>query len=727
MLVGLTLLAHLIYGYMAGLSLALLLVLPNPDVPLLLRIRRLAAVAVAAFATSAFQILPLIRDGYLINHSRWEAPWKWDSFGAAPVLQCLFTGELLDFGRLPILSVLALAGLALLLWDWRQRRSSPSHSYLALGAALWILLFFGRSFWGPLLTILGISEDMHLHRVIGGAHVFLVLLAAVALARLWSELTARRMVLLAAGATALLLYPAAAERYTTLVKNGVWGRRNLESYEAERRDVDAAIASAKQRGGRAYAGLAAGWGGQFKVGDVPFHAFLSTAQVPTLGFLYHSMALTGDTMVRFVDQWPALYRLFNVRTLISPTAALSAPPGTFVERAQFGRFRVYDAPGNGYFDLVDADTAVRVTRRNIYDVNDRWLSSDWPSKRAHLLLELRDPAPPSLSRIAPDAALPFLASPAPDPGRVLDERQNGLQIYAAETEVLRPAYALFKMTWHPNWVAYVDGAPQPVRMLSPGFSGVALTPGRHRVEFRYEPGPSKPLFAFAGLLLLVFGAWRGAVIGRTFDALLVRFAAPKRLLVAAGVVALTAPVVAPFSPEACSGATTPSSISRASSRSTAISSTASCSRAGPPTSAAAPASRSLSFTRPVLLDRRALASRRLRPGHRGQSRRRRHRARLGCRNVFPRRAVVRIDRRMARRRGLSLCAVFRGRPLCQVCDGGVYRLPLSRLLPLRFRVLCAHPVAAEMGPRSRRFRRSAVLLASRPLSCSRPCSSATWR
>jgi hypothetical protein len=546
-LVGLTLLAHLIYGYMAALSLALLLVVPNPAAPLLLRFRRLAAVAAAAFATSAFQIIPLLRDGYLINHSRWEAPWKWDSFGAASALQRLFTGQLLDFDRLPVLSVLALAGLALLLWDWWQRRASPSHCYLALGAALWILLFFGRSFWGPLLTILGISEDMHLHRVIGGAHVFLVFLAAVALARLWSELTARRMVLLAAGVTALLLYPAAAERYATLVKNGVWGRRNLESYSAEQRDVDAAIASAKQRGGRAYSGLAAGWGGQFKVGDVPFHAFLSTAQVPTLGFLYHALALTADTMVRFNDQWPVQYRLFNVRTLISPTAAIFAPPGTFVERAQFGRFRVYDAPGNGYFDIVDADTAVRVTRRNIYDVNDRWLSSDWPAKRAHLLLELRDPGPPGLSRIAPDAALPFLSSPAPDPGRVLRERQDGPQAFAAETETLRPAYALFKMTWHPNWSAYVDGAPQKVRMLSPGFSGVALPPGQHRVEFRYEPGPSKPLMALAGLLLLIFAARRGPAIGRAFDALLARFAAPdRRLLVAAGVVALTAPVVAPL-------------------------------------------------------------------------------------------------------------------------------------------------------------------------------------
>ena len=73
------------------------------------------------------------------------------------------------------------------------------------------------------------------------------------------------------------------------------------------------IARAKQRGGRAYAGLAATWGGRFKVGDVPFYAFLSTAQVPAVGFLYHAMALTGDIMVRFNDRDPTQYRLFNIQ------------------------------------------------------------------------------------------------------------------------------------------------------------------------------------------------------------------------------------------------------------------------------------------------------------------------------------------------------------------------------------------------------------------------------
>src|SRR5579884_2395991 len=74
-------------------------------------------------------------------------------------------------------TVLAAAGVAV--WAWRKFRgeTDPAGAFAAAGAAFWILLYFGRPFWGPALLVLGAAGDMHLHRVIGGAQVFLVLLA----------------------------------------------------------------------------------------------------------------------------------------------------------------------------------------------------------------------------------------------------------------------------------------------------------------------------------------------------------------------------------------------------------------------------------------------------------------------------------------------------------------------------------------------------------------------
>jgi hypothetical protein len=471
------------------------------------RIRRTVWVGLVALLLVAFQLTPMLLDGSIINHSRWEPAWKWDSFGAGPVLKWLFTGELLDHGRLPVLSLLALFGVAMLVWDFRRaRRVGPAQAFVLLGAALWILLFFGRPFWGPLLLLVGVSPDMQLHRVIGGAQIFLVLLAAIGLAAIWRELSRRWHVAAAAVATALLLYPAVGERARCLANNAAQGRRNLAAFATAQPAMDTTISTVKERGGRVYAGLAGGWGAVFKIGNVPFYAFLSTRQVPAVGLLYHSMALTADIMVRF-DEWnPAHYRLFNIRTVVAPAGVERDAPAFWTPREQIGRFRIFDAPGDGYFDIVDVPAAVRTTRDSFYAVNDRWLQSDWVGKGAYLWLDFRGDAPTGLLRMSPGDMLPQMPVTLPPPGAVRSERRNG-EVYQAEFEAARAGFALFKMTWHPNWKAYIDGKPEQTVMLSPGFLGVPVTAGRHRILCRYEPGRWKAMLALAGLLMaMLIGA-----------------------------------------------------------------------------------------------------------------------------------------------------------------------------------------------------------------------------
>jgi hypothetical protein len=77
--------------------------------------------------------------------------------------------------------------------------------------------------------------------------------------------------------------------------------------------------------------------------------------------------------------------------------------------------------------------------------------------------------------------------------------------YGAEFVISRPSFVLFRMTWHPNWVAYVDGKVQKTVMLSPGFIGVGVFPGQRSILLRYEPGIWKLTMAFAGLLIVLAG------------------------------------------------------------------------------------------------------------------------------------------------------------------------------------------------------------------------------
>ena len=204
----------------------------------------------------------------------------------------------------------------------------------------------------------------------------------------------------------LLLYPMVQERARNLANDAEWGRKNLAAFAGERQSLDAVLTAVKERGGRAYSGLAASWGGRFKTGNVPFYAFFSKANVPAVAFLYHSMALTSDIMVRFNEWNPSHYRLFNIRTVVAPAGAEPVVPPFLMPLEQKGRFRLFDAPGNSYFDLVDVAAAVKTTRNNFYDVNDRWLQSDWVIKRAHLRLDWRDDVAPPIARLSPEDALP---------------------------------------------------------------------------------------------------------------------------------------------------------------------------------------------------------------------------------------------------------------------------------------------------------------------------------
>src|SRR5262249_34937986 len=88
-LLGLTFLAHLIFGYMGAVSLCLLAVLPDSDTPRSVRFGRTVRLGAIAVAISAFQLLPLLIDSPILNHSRWEPSWKWDGFGWFSVLRYL--------------------------------------------------------------------------------------------------------------------------------------------------------------------------------------------------------------------------------------------------------------------------------------------------------------------------------------------------------------------------------------------------------------------------------------------------------------------------------------------------------------------------------------------------------------------------------------------------------------------------------------------------------------
>ena len=504
-MLGLTFLAHFIYGYIAALSVVLLALLEAPRVK---RLARTAFAGTVALTISLFHLLPLLLDSPQINRSRWEPAWKWDSYGAREVLEKLATGELLDAGRLPVLSLLALIGAVI---AWRGSGSverDAGERFALAGAVLWLMLYFGRPTWGEALRLLGISEMMHLHRLLGGVHLFLVLLAGVGLGGLWA-LAARRG--RAATATATLialawLYPAAAERWHYLEENRRWGRQNLEAHQREGPELAAALAYARTEPGRIFPGLGGGWGKDFRVGWVPLHGHLARDGTPAVSYLYHAMALTSDIMVHF-NEWQAEhYRLFNVSTVLAPAdrrvAAFLTPA------AGAGRFQLYRAPASGWFELVDVPDTAIVDRHSFYDINRRWLDSGWLAARQHLRLDFAT---------AKASEAPTLEPPehaARRRGKVAWQDRRG-EVYRARVSVDRPAHLLFKMTYHRNWRVSINGEPAETMMLTPGFLGVALAPGGYEVECRYRPEGWRTLLLWFAMPLVGLAVWTERKWART--------------------------------------------------------------------------------------------------------------------------------------------------------------------------------------------------------------------
>ncbi len=501
LLLGLTCVCHFIYGWIGAVTLCLPALLPDAEVKRLLRIRRIAFVGAVAVLVSAFQLLPVWMDRSILNHSRWEQTWKWDSFGAGVVLKALFTGELLDHNRLPVLSLLALLGALLILWRlYSTRRLAAQEGFVLSAAVLWLLVFFGRPTWGPLLLLLGAVRDLHLHRVVGAVQIFFILLAAFAMETGWRELTRRGYAWAALLLTLIVLAPMMQERAAYLARNERDGTEVTIAVDTEQGVLNAVEDSVNRAGGRVYAGSGLGWGAQFQIANIPFMAFLNMDLVPQASATYHTAALTADLFPEFEERNPAHYRLFNVRSVVAPVKLAAGLPDFLLARTQIGSDRIFDAPGAGYFDVVDAVAAVRVSKDSFYDVNKQWLHSDGVAKGAHLWLDLRGTAPSNLPRLGAGEALPLNSAGLSRAGEIHRERQFGPD-YHAEFEVSRPAFVLCRIGWHPNWVAYVDGRIQETAMLSPGFIGVPVSPGQHAILLRYQPGFWKLILACAGLLL----------------------------------------------------------------------------------------------------------------------------------------------------------------------------------------------------------------------------------
>ena len=437
-----------------------------------------------------------------------------NSYGHQVVLQNLFSGNLFDLNRIPVLTILVFVGICICVFRWRTKLYLvPVVMFL-----FWLLLFFGRPTWGNLLNLLPLSQSVQMIRFVAGVHLSGIVLAGLALAVLWHWFLSRgRWWSTALGVLAviLILSPVYIERYQYLKQNEVVIIENQLALESEFADLSNLYQVLHALPpGRIFVVDRDGIrrDNPYRIGLTAISMLLQSEGFDVLSAMYHHYSYSGRLIRTFNQYSHENYNLFNVRYVVAPE---EWRPPDFAELIEgFGRHYLYRVETSGYFDLVGTGTTFMVDPTDFVDTSGIWIQSNLFLEKHHPEISFdsssqilgspgnTDTVVYRESIFSDTVAVNSPILPVPLRGSVISET-IGDGVLQAEIDVKRASMLLLKSSYHPNWTASVDGIPKSPVMLMPGFIGVHLEPGRHTVIMEYRVRPIRNLLLGVGFLTLV--------------------------------------------------------------------------------------------------------------------------------------------------------------------------------------------------------------------------------
>ena len=488
LLLGMLVLTHLIYSYMMGITILILAVWGVTRATAVTRFLRLAVMVGFAAAISSYMWLPFITQSAYLNATPYLQPEKYDSFGAGPILTWLFTGDLLDHGRLPVLTILLGLGILSAIAGARGRKTGAGLLLVVL-FCIWLVIYFGRATLGSLADLFPFHDGLLFHRFIGAVELAAIPLMGLGGAVVWrlvrgalgAEGRAREGApwrLLAAGAVLVaILAPAIAERVTFYSYNTAWEQRSYDAVQADP-DQKAIIAKIKTLPpGRVFAGLPTSFGNvaDMTYWDLHFYNLLPFNGIESLAPPTESLSLNSDYIWDFNEHDPADYELWNVRYVVAPA---TLPVDDFLTPIlKTNRFVLYGAPTSGYAEYGGiASRRAVADRPALFEINRAWeRTGTLPAE--HLFMRYDYPS----KGIVTD---PSNTQPCPDGGHTEFEAFRAGKI---DLVVSCPAAStlVIKTTYHPNWQVTVDGSVVEDFMVSPSYIGVSLPAGKHSVSATY--------------------------------------------------------------------------------------------------------------------------------------------------------------------------------------------------------------------------------------------------
>ncbi len=501
LLTALTVALHFETGYLA---LAVLLLWPLvAGRPLVTRLRRAAILLGGSLLASAWVIVPLA------GQRRWAAvnePLQGtglvNGYGARQVVGWLVTGQLLDHGRLPVITVLAAVGLAL---AWLAWPADADGRALLAALAVCLVFAFGRTTFGSLADVIPGGADLFFRRFMMGVQLAALLLAGRGVAWLAGRcgrlLEARAHRWPPALSPAAMLVVAVAVLAPAWLQLGAFDRHDAAAIAAQRRadgtqgaDVDRLIAVIEHDGGgRTYAGMPSNWGQDFTVGAVPVFKYLESRDVDEVGYTLRTASLMTDPEYYVDEHDPSDYRLFGIRYLILPAGQQPPVPARLAMRS--GPCWLWTIDGAGYVQAGQIVGEIAANRTNVGTRSVRLLGSGLAADGAYLGVRYGSSggAPSHLPK-----------APSPPPAGQVSAQSAGLSAGAATATVQmrRPGVAVLSASYDPGWTATVNGRPQPTRMVAPALVAVDVPAGTDHVVFRFHGyGDYPALLGLSGLTL----------------------------------------------------------------------------------------------------------------------------------------------------------------------------------------------------------------------------------
>ncbi len=471
---------------------------------------RLAVVGILAAVITAYFWLPFLQYQDYLNASPYLPRWKYDSFGAIDVLTRLFRGDLLDSGRLRVLTLLLAFGLA------SSAMSPNREGRMALAVfVVWLLLYFGRPTWGSLADLMPMHQGLLFHRFIGGVHLGAILLIGLGGEWLWQRFSGFSnpwRTLLPGLIVAILMLPALKERFELYSAQASSMEENRIALENDR-DLRSVLDELKRLPpGRTYAGLRANWGDKMKVGELKVFDLLPFLDIAMLGPPFESLSLNSDLIWHFNDRDPVQYDLFDVEYVIAPASEqmldISKPFGFLTPIMKTARYTLYRANTKGYGTIAQSLVAKSSdSGATLLSENKNWLTF------GAAVGQFIRWSYPAATGPAQDASVPPAAASAPPPGAPLrgtvSERRVGPGLIELQAKLDSESVVVVKTTYHPKWSATIDGRHADTFMVSPSYIGLLVPAGIHRIRVEYRSGALKNV-----LLAISIATVAGAIVAR---------------------------------------------------------------------------------------------------------------------------------------------------------------------------------------------------------------------